>query len=626
MKKPISNTVKAKGHTPQYSMHKYFARRPYNVFRNLIEYYSHENDVILDCFCGGGVTVFESLSLNRRVVGVDINPLATFITEMQVKQVNIDNLKEYFDNFFNAVNNELEDHYYYEFNGVKGRALWVEWVYEVECIECGEIILLSSKNKITNGKYRCQNKECTSNKGKNIGVNRTKCKPHSSRPVRVKYENKESNSSYIHQFTAEESQKEKLRCEELKISNEMINIDFEIPDNWDRWYEDCLPQKGVYKFSDLFTKRNLYVNTFIFNKLLELPKGEYRDILYFAFSSSLRYTNNMSRVTENWENGNPTCMDKHAYWLPNEYVECNVLKKLRERMDAVIKGLTFTNNNICEKKEKATTFQDLNEGKDYLILNRSSAELPLPNNSIDVIITDPPYGSNVQYGELSSFWNVWYMRYKQLDSFIFNEEEAVANRKNCFEGAKSIEFYGDMLYLVFKEAARVLKPEGFLVFTFNNKNINVWVQLLKAVVKAGFYLPDNGIIYQDFIKEYKNTSHLKYSGNIHGDFIYSFRKGHIKLGYVELVDFENTLRKKIFECIKSMYRQKEEYSTTELYEQIFSSLVNLLIKYIAAEENLDNDKYEKIEQLSNTFIDNVLSQHLIFENSTWRLKRGDDLY
>jgi DNA modification methylase len=625
MVKPISNTVKAKGHTPQYAMHKYFARRPYNVFRNLIEHYTLEKDIILDCFCGGGVTVFEGLSMNRRVIGVDINPLATFITEMQIKQVDIQELTEYFSNFYNKVYTELNDLYQHEIEGIKGSAEWVEWVYEVECNECGEIIPLSSENKITNGKYKCLNPKCKSNQTANVGVGRTKCKPYSSKPVRIKYENKISGQSYIHYFSDEEAKKVKDFCESLNIPDETFNIDFDIPKNWDRWYEDCLPQKGVYKFSDLFTKRNLYVNLMIFNKLLHLPKSNYKDILYFAFSSSLRYTNNMSRVTENWENGNPTCMDKHAYWLPNEYVECNVIKKLRERMDAVLKGLTYTNCNIIDKKEKANTFDELKEGKDYLILTRSSADLPIPNEAVDVIITDPPYGSNVQYGELSSFWNVWYMKYKKLDDFIFNDEEAVANRKKCFQGAKSIDFYGEMLYSVYKEASRVLKPEGYLVFTFNNKNINVWVQLLRAVVKAGFYLPENGIIYQDFIKEYENTSHLKYSGNIHGDFIYSFCKGEISQEYNELGNFENTLRMIIFKCIKKMYNDKQAYTTTELYERIFSSLVKILMQYIAAEGDEDNDRFEKIEDLSNDFIDNVLSQHLIFKDHKWTLKGDVDL-
>lgn len=99
MVEPIKGSVKAQGHTAQYQMHKYFARRPYNVFRNLVQHYTKEGDIVLDCFCGGGVTVFESLALDRKVVGVDINPLATFITEMQIQQVDIEQLRRFYDTF-----------------------------------------------------------------------------------------------------------------------------------------------------------------------------------------------------------------------------------------------------------------------------------------------------------------------------------------------------------------------------------------------------------------------------------------------------------------------------------------------------------------------------------------------
>ena len=66
-------------HTPPYKIHKYFARRPYNVFMELIQSFSDKDEIIVDPFCGGGVTIYEGLKLNRRVVGFDLNPLSTFI-------------------------------------------------------------------------------------------------------------------------------------------------------------------------------------------------------------------------------------------------------------------------------------------------------------------------------------------------------------------------------------------------------------------------------------------------------------------------------------------------------------------------------------------------------------------
>lgn len=313
-------------------MHKYYARRPYNVFSNLINHYSEEGDIVLDAFCGGGVTVFEGLKLNRKVIGVDINPLATFITEMQIQQVDLEELESFFRTFLDKLGS-LNDFYKYELDGEMIEIDWMEWVYDVICPECGGIIQLNEKNKISNGKYRCPNPNCVSNKSDKMGVQRSKCKPFSSTPLRLKYDDNEKKIKQL----SESQQKNEIEYQnQFEIPADLENINYNIPSDWDRRYEDLLPEKGVNKFSDFFTKRNIYINTLIFNKILDLPRSEYKDILYFAFSSSLRYTNNMTRVTSNWENGNPTSMDKHAYWLPNIYVETNVLFKLRDRMKAVL--------------------------------------------------------------------------------------------------------------------------------------------------------------------------------------------------------------------------------------------------------------------------------------------------
>jgi len=49
--KPIDHAVIAKPHTPVYKMHRYFARRPWSVFRAFIEHYSNPGSIILSPFC-----------------------------------------------------------------------------------------------------------------------------------------------------------------------------------------------------------------------------------------------------------------------------------------------------------------------------------------------------------------------------------------------------------------------------------------------------------------------------------------------------------------------------------------------------------------------------------------------
>lgn len=77
---------------------------PY-VVRNLLIKYSRENDVVLDQFVGSGTTMIESLLLNRKVIGIDINEKALVITKSRIKDIN----GKYKLTKGNATNLELKD-------------------------------------------------------------------------------------------------------------------------------------------------------------------------------------------------------------------------------------------------------------------------------------------------------------------------------------------------------------------------------------------------------------------------------------------------------------------------------------------------------------------------------------
>lgn len=619
---PFDKNIKSASHSAQYRMHKYFARRPYNVFHALIEHYTKPNDIVLDVFCGGGVTIFESLSLNRKAIGVDLNPLATFITKMQITKINILELKNYLYSFIEEVEKDFGFFYSVE----DGVIEWIEWAYKVECPYCKSEILLKEDNKIRNGIYMCPNDKCFSNLRDKKGVKRTDCKPLSSEPIKTKIRKKDSKNAYIREI--KETEKKAILAFDYQkyLRPNMIQPNAKIPDRWDRSQEDKLNSKGVFYFKDLFTNRNYVLNVILFNKILELKKDQndiLNECLYFAFSASLRYTNNMTRVLKNWENGNPTSMDKHAYWLPNQYIETNVFDKLKNRIEAVIKGLNYANEKIPYNINKAPKANKIFEEGNYLILNQSSSSLPLDDKSVDSIITDPPYGSNVQYGELSAYWNLWLKYYKNLDSFIYNNEEAIMNRKNTTEKFKDLNYYENMLYKVFKECNRVLKDDGYLVFTFNNKNIKVWIALLKAIAKANFYLPKDGVFFQNSIQSYNNTSHLHYSGNVQGDFVYSFKKGTPKKMFYKNVKTENIeveITNSINNTIENLFKLHESYTTSELYKNIFTNLINIIIDLIHRDLQTDENKLAEIEKYSNNFIDNYLNSKLEFLNNKWYLK------
>ncbi len=612
---PIKKSIEAKMHTSQYKMHKYFARRPYNVFQNLVKHYTDKNDVILDCFCGGGVTVFEAAALERKVIGVDLNPLATFVTRMQMFNGDVNLLKRVYLEFITEVREKYGNWYYVNFGDDEGVCEWLEWVYIVVCPKCGSEIVLTENNKVHNGVFNCENPKC---EGRN-GLKRIECIPAGSKPIRARYFSKKSKSVLIRGITSVD-QLSNIQDYEVIIRQQKYAPNFEIPLDWDRQHEDKLKERGIIEYRHLFTDRNYTINCCIFNDILrrkpDLPADIY-EMLYFLFSSSLRYTNSMTRVTDNWEGGKPTAMDKHAYWMPNQYIETNISDILEKRARSIITGVEFSKTTLPTACKEVNSFQDLLKNGGFYVLTGSSSDLPLPNGSVDTIITDPPYGSNVQYAELSVVWNAWYDVFSGLNGYIFKEEEAVVNRKIKVKGAKTEGDYEKLLYNVYAECNRVLKKDGYMVFTFNNKNIKVWIAMMRAVARAGFYLPEDGALFQDFIKSYKNTAHLRYAGNIHGDFIYSFIKGKNPTKPVlNGFNLEQVIEISIEQTIETLYNNQKQYSTTDLYQKIFSKLVEVLMAYIT--EYLDNEEeMHKVEQYSNDHVDIVLRKYLDYDNETW---------
>jgi hypothetical protein len=113
--------------------------------------------------------------------------------------------------------------------------------------------------------------------------------------------------------------------------------------------------------------------------------------------------------------------------------------------------------------------------------------------SLDLVITDPPFGGLLHYSELSDFFYVW-LRLVLRDKYpeYFSGEytpktlEAVANRAREPEDPDG--YYQRLLTQCWSETYRTLKPGGILAFTFHHSEDEPWVAVLESLFEAGFYL------------------------------------------------------------------------------------------------------------------------------------------
>lgn len=113
----------------------------------------------------------------------------------------------------------------------------------------------------------------------------------------------------------------------------------------------------------------------------------------------------------------------------------------------------------------------------------SSATTGLPDASVDLVVTDPPFFDNVHYSELADFFFAW----QQLGPSPFVGKCMTTRHAEEVQDT-SAEQFAAKLRAVFAECCRVLREDGLLVFTYHHSRMDGWTSLADAVVGAGFSL------------------------------------------------------------------------------------------------------------------------------------------
>ncbi|EIJ0935055.1 hypothetical protein LH707_002467 [Vibrio cholerae] len=117
-----------------------------------------------------------------------------------------------------------------------------------------------------------------------------------------------------------------------------------------------------------------------------------------------------------------------------------------------------------------------------MVLNGDSSRLPVPDGSVDAVVTDPPYFDFVHYSELSDFFFAW------LSPVLRHRYPWMAREDSSDQGEvqhKDPRVFAHQLASVFTEACRVLKDDGVLAFSFHHSRAEGWAAIYEAISEAG---------------------------------------------------------------------------------------------------------------------------------------------
>lgn len=351
---------------PMHLMHKYWARKDWYAVRACIEHYTRPGDIVLDPFCGSGVTVAEALITERRALGIDLNPMATFITEMVTTPVSERALRRAFAEVERAVKDKIIDTYRLDgacsrcgtdgsliaWHTIRGSRPPSDYVVEPLCLTCHAT---SDERRIS--------------------------------------------SSEARGLTALEK-----RLGQIAAAEELwwpAEARLEYPNA--RRYRQ---KRRIERFEQHFTRRNLLNCARLLNAIRAVRQRDARRALLYCFTSHLAC---VSAMNGKHVSGSGWMMNR--FYVPPDFYDESVWERFRRTYEKLRRANAQAHALIGDRR--AT------------IRCGSATDLHMiASDSVDYVFTDPPYGDSIDYYELTDFWRAWLgLEMHHADEIIINASQ-----------------------------------------------------------------------------------------------------------------------------------------------------------------------------------------------------------
>lgn len=484
-REPFAADVSEGKTDPIYMAHTYHTKVPHKAIMNYILHYTKPSDIVFDGFCGTGMTALAAEMCERenvfsehngkshvqygarRAIVSDLSPAATFIAHNYTNDVDAYE----FSNACSEILKKCREKYAWMYetkhtNGEKGTINYVVWSDIFICPVCGEELVfwdvaIGDKKEVKNPFY------CTKC---GLELKKSSCK-RAQEPVfdatsgEITAQAKQIPTMINYVYRGKKFEK---RADDediavlLKIASELSK--YSIP-------KDKLPD-GDNTAQPMQSHNFKRVNQFYYDRsavvfayfLEESKKSPFVDTLTFLATSILTKTGSKLHNI-GFKNGklNLAGAMPNVLYVPSTVAERNIIELLESKM-----------NDICK------VYADHKDKKGVLIQTCSATNTGIPNNSIDYIFTDPPFGANINYSEMNYIWESW------LKVKTNNKQEAIINRSQ----SKTLLEYQSLMTEAFTEFYRVLKPGRWMTVEFHNSLNAVWNAIQEALQRAGFVIAD----------------------------------------------------------------------------------------------------------------------------------------
>lgn len=499
--------------------------------------------IVLDPFSGSGVTGVEALKLGAKAVCLDINPVATLVQRQAVQPWDLGSLEAAYKEVESSCRAEVDRLHRTEDGRT---VLYYFWVATLGCPECSEEVRLFdspvfSKNaypkRVPKAQIVCP--ECLSVKESRYDFVTEKCARGHVITQRGAVRGQFATCGNGHSFKVLGALNGSPPAYEMyakMVADSDGSKSYEAITAWDReLYDECvvalagLSQSAVLprgrlapgnntdqalkwnfrEWRDFFNARQLVSLSLIATAIRDLSgSAPEREALCALFSGTLEFNNLFTSFKGEGTGAvrhmfshhilkpERTPLEAHPWGTPQSSGAFSTLFKSRLRraheyktkpVDLVDRGAGIERISGVSQPVGASiadsweSFVSI-EGQAAYVATRNSAQTDIPDGSVDLVVTDPPYMDNVHYAELADFFHAWL---QHMHPYIGYSDATTTRRVGEVQHADPVEF-GKAIEAVWTESARVLKPGGLLAFTFHQARISGWVQLVESLHRSGW--------------------------------------------------------------------------------------------------------------------------------------------
>ena len=448
-------TIAVRRSDPVYMAHAYLTKVPVAAITPFIEAFTEPGDVVLDPFAGSGMTGVAAAVSGRRAQLFDISVLGRHIGTNYVNLVAPQLLRRQGDVVLENASRRIGNVYGVRCAACSASAQLAKtvWSAVLECRACGEPVnYYRALEDAAWAKHRMVCPRCTTGFG-------TRSRRLSETPV----------LDSIHcSCSRTQLEQEHMPPLEQPDTSGLDWPDLPIAETRQMYLASALGRNGLTSTAAFYSRRNLSALAALRDAIEAVDEPAVRAKLLFAFTAVLTRASKRYQ----WSRQRPLNAANANYYVAPVFYEWNVFDLFDRKVAAAIRS-----DEWIRTRRNGTTSPGTG-GPDVVYDLASADKLPLDDNSVDYVFTDPPFGANIFYSDMSLFQEAW------LSAVTDPDAEAVVDRVDT--GApRTAARYERILVGALRECRRVVKPGGRITLLFGNSSGAMWQLLQRALASAG---------------------------------------------------------------------------------------------------------------------------------------------